>query len=101
MADQHQDQQDHPPEKKDTTRRATMKSHQTGNSAWSRLRRRHTQAEPQSKDSPVQDHVPCYDNLHWEQIRGYLEPKVPPGWNFHESKVNINSACQRLPRCVR
>ncbi|KAI7776738.1 hypothetical protein LA080_004629 [Diaporthe eres] len=85
MADQQQDQQ-HPPEKKSVTRRATNISQKTTKSAWNFLRRGMSPVKTQG--DLVQDHVPCYAGMPWNVVRTYLEPKLPPGWNFHESKMN-------------
>lgn len=101
MADQNQGHPDHPPEKKGTTRRHTMNSQKTSKSAWTRNFLRRGRTEGESKGGPQQDHVPCYDDLHWEDVRGYLEPKFPPGWDFHESRVFLIPARQRRPSLVR
>lgn len=86
MADQRQDQQEHPPEKKGTTRRAIVNAHKKIKDVFYPFRRGQTQDEP--KGGPVQDHVSCYANLPWEVLRHYLDSKFP-GCDFRESKVTL------------
>lgn len=88
MAEQNQDRSDQPPEKKGTPRRHTTNSQKTTKSARSFLRRSQTTAEAKPNGGPVQDHVPCYADLHWDDVRDYLERKFHlDGWDFRESKV--------------
>lgn len=84
MADQQQGQQEHPPERKGTTRRASVITRKKTKTVWNLFRRGQAQAE--QKGEPVQDHVSCYANLSWDVLHGYLDSKFP-GWDFRESKV--------------
>lgn len=94
MAEQQHDQQEHPPEKKCTSRRAIVGTKKENKSAWSFLRRGQGRGQGQSEKQgePVQDHVSCYANLSWEVLHGYLD-SIFPGWEFRESKVTFISAC--------
>lgn len=102
MADQDQDHSDQPPEKKGTTRRHTANSQKTTKSTRSFLRRSHTKAEPKPSGGPVQDHVPCYADLHWDDVRDYLVRKFHlESWDFCESKVHWKLSWQRQSNRVR
>ncbi|KAG6363609.1 hypothetical protein INS49_008710 [Diaporthe citri] len=86
MADQQHDQQKHPPEKKSTTRRATVNTQKEAKSVWSLFRR--GQAQAVQKGEPVQDHVSCYANLHWDVLHGYLDT-IFPGWDFQQRFLDL------------